>query len=96
MGVCVVVTCLTMVSTGASTERGVVYKVCNPPVSVSGDLLVYRVSCAKGRKVMRRVFVKAQTAQGPVVRSYGFKCRQIDYGVGCRRGSKQVLSPFPG
>jgi len=73
---------------------------CTPVRGVlGGDMLTHRVDCAKGREVIRKVFVKAQSAQGPHIHVLGYTCSLHPYAVRaitCRKDSRRILSPLEG
>jgi hypothetical protein len=73
---------------------------CTPVRGVlGGDMLTHRVSCSKGRKVIRKVFVKSQTAQSPHIHVLGYTCGLHPYAkraITCHKGSRRILSPLAG
>lgn len=66
---------------------------------VSGDMLTHRVSCAKGRKVIRKVLRRSQTAQSSHIHVLGYTCSLRPYAsrpIACHNGRRRVLSPLAG
>lgn len=82
------------------THRRPYWRHCAPVREVvSGDMLTHRVSCAKGRKVIRKVLAKSQSAQSSHVRALGYTCGLRPYAsrpVTCHKGSRRILSPLAG
>src|SRR5262245_49852399 len=60
---------------------------------LQGDVLVHRVKCSKGRKLVKAVFIRSQS-QGPHVDVSGFSCTgkssRGDLVVKCSKGGKRV------
>lgn len=75
------------------------WRTCSPPTSVQGTMLTHRVGCARARRVIHRVLVKSQTAQGERLRARGFTCRLRPYAeraIRCKRGERRIRSPLAG
>jgi hypothetical protein len=66
---------------------------------VNGDMLTHRVTCAKGRKVIRRVLRKSQTAQSSHIHVMGYSCGLRPYAtrpITCHKSGHRILSPLAG
>ena len=66
---------------------------------VTGDMLTHRVTCEKGRKVIRRVLRKSQTAQSSHIHVMGYSCGLRPYAarpITCHKGGHRILSPLAG
>jgi hypothetical protein len=82
------------------THRHPYWRHCAPVREVvKGDMLTHRVGCTKGRKVIRKVLRKSQTAQSAHIHVLGYTCGLRPYAtrpISCRKGGQRILSPLAG
>ena len=82
------------------THRHPYWRHCAPVRAVAkGDMLTHRVSCTRGRKVIRKVLRKSQTAQSSHIHAFGYICGLRPYAarpISCRKGGHRILSPLAG
>jgi hypothetical protein len=82
------------------TKRRPYWRHCAPVRAVvSGDMLTHKVNCSRGRRVIRKVLAKSQTAQSPHIHVLGYTCGLRPYAsrpITCHKGMHRIVSPLAG